>query len=224
MSTFTLKIIAILAMLIDHISAIFINDNTPLFWITRGIGRIAFPIFCFLIVEGYYRTSDVKKYLLRLGVFALISEVPFDLCFYGTPFNIGHQNVFFTLFLGLCTIYGIDKVKKKYKGQQMTELMGTFAVAMVAMFASQLLFTDYNIYGILLILCFYMMRGQKIVLAIAIVAITVIMSHPIQYVAVVAFVPIFLFNGRKGPNVKYLFYAFYPVHLLILYLIQILIK
>lgn len=221
MSTFTLKIIAILTMLIDHISAVFINDGSQLFWVTRGIGRLAFPIYCFLIVEGYYHTKNVKKYMLRLATFALISEVPFDLCFRHKVFNFGYQNVFFTLLLGLCAVYGIDQWKKKYNAQQMMELMGTFAIAMVAMFIAQVLLTDYNIYGILLILCFYMMRGRKVSLVLSVTAITAIMSHPVQYCALIAFLPIFLYNGRKGPNVKYLFYIFYPAHLMILYLIQV---
>jgi len=148
MSTFVLKIIAIVAMLIDHTGAILISPHATeyptLYLVSRGIGRIAFPIFVFLIVEGFYHTRDVKKYLKRLGIFAIISEIPFDFAFYNynntitnsdlitdikSVFQNGfhvkkcemiinrfneNQNVFFTLFLGLLLIYLMSLVEKKY--------------------------------------------------------------------------------------------------------------
>ena len=125
LSTFTLKLIAIITMVIDHTGAIFFPDQM---WL-RAIGRIAFPIFVFLLVEGLFNTSNIKKYLTRLGIFALISEIPFDMAFYKARFGVDfltdlkgatqdmqildlfirrlikHQNIFFTLFLGLLAIY-----------------------------------------------------------------------------------------------------------------------
>ena len=115
MSVFALKILAILAMLLDHIAAVFLSSTTMPYVLMRGFGRIAFPIFCFLVVEGYYHTRDVKKYMIRLAGFALVSEIPFDICFYQKPFYWQHQNVFFTLALGLITIYAIDEVKKRFQ-------------------------------------------------------------------------------------------------------------
>ena len=88
MNTYKLKLIAIITMLIDHIAAVLIPSDTMLWLVMRCIGRLAFPIFVFLLVEGFHHTRDVKKYLLRLGAFALISEVPFDLAFYGTDARI----------------------------------------------------------------------------------------------------------------------------------------
>ena len=110
----TLKMIALLTMLTDHIAAFLINvDRYPAVYYTmRNIGRISFPIFCFLIVEGYFHTSDIKKYMFRLAVFGIISEMPFDLAVGGLNREaMGHQNVFFTLFLGLVVVWLIDNNK-----------------------------------------------------------------------------------------------------------------
>ena len=115
-----LKMIAIATMLIDHIAATVIirvlkfggyNDSLyQLYRVMRNIGRIAFPIFCFLLVEGFMHTRDREKYALRLGCFAAISEIPFDLAFNGKILEVGYQNVFFTLLLGLLTMMAYDSV------------------------------------------------------------------------------------------------------------------
>ena len=118
-----LKMIAIATMLIDHIAATVIirvlkfggyNDSLyQLYRVMRNIGRIAFPIFCFLLVEGFMHTRDREKYALRLGCFAAISEIPFDLAFNGKILEVGYQNVFFTLLLGLLTMMAYDSVMKQ---------------------------------------------------------------------------------------------------------------
>lgn len=112
MSGTTLKWIAVISMLIDHTAEVLINHNAALtdpIWaqiyvLMRGIGRIAFPIYAFLLVEGFLHTRDVKKYLARMLTFAVVSEIPFDLAVFHTPFYWGYQNVFFTLFLGLLAL------------------------------------------------------------------------------------------------------------------------
>ena len=96
-NSFQLKWIAVITMIIDHTGAVLFPDDM----VFRYIGRIAFPIFCFLLVEGFFHTRDVRKYMLRLGLFALISEIPYDLAFRDTVLEFEHQNVFFALLLGV---------------------------------------------------------------------------------------------------------------------------
>lgn len=194
MDTFKLKVFAITVMLIDHIGAIFIR-NYSWFVTFRAIGRLAFPIFVFLIVEGYYHTSDIKKYLKRLGIFALISEIPYDLAFYQyhtgadamtdikNMFNSTKnfstvlrnlnldQNVFFTLFLGLLLIVIIDYIDLKFKKNDFMDLAISNALQVLITVAfcvlAYFLKTDYDIAGILMIVSFYLFRGSKIMLAIS---------------------------------------------------------
>ena len=202
----TLKLIAIITMLIDHIGAAVIARLLiagqgsemlyKIYYAMRAVGRVAFPIFCFLLVEGFFYTGSRKKYALRLFGFALLSEIPFDLAFSGKILEFGYQNVFFTLLIGLLTI--------------MLLVIITFG----GMCAAYLLHTDYDAKGVLAILVFYMtrqMRGLQIVAGC--------LAFCWELPAIVAFIPIAFYNGKRGWNIKYLFYAFYPVHLLVLYLI-----
>lgn len=220
MSTFVLKLIAIITMAIDHIGVVFIPSNTWLYLVFRGIGRLAFPIFAFLIVEGFYHTSNIKKYLLRLGIFALISEVPFDLAFYNTYFNMKHQNIFFTLFLGLLAIYLINMIENKYKDKILLVNLADAGITIAFCIIAALLQTDYRYMGILLIVAFYLFRGNKLLLGISML---VLSNSIIQMLSVLAIIPIAFYNGKKGKNIKYFFYVFYPAHLLVLYFIKFLV-
>ena len=102
MSSFVLKVIACLTMLIDHAAVVFRADiSADAYWVMRGVGRLAFVIFCFFIVEGFIRTRSRGAYALRLGLFALLSEIPFDLMVYGRVMEMSGQNVYLTLLLGL---------------------------------------------------------------------------------------------------------------------------
>lgn len=219
MSVFLLKIIAIVAMLIDHIAAVFVNSNTELYLIMRAIGRIAFPIFCFLIVEGYFHTRNVYKYMTRLAIFALISEIPFNLCFYRTTLEWSHQNVFFTLFIGLLAIFGIELVKKAQGIYDIRTIILQFVIIILAMGAAAYLKTDYSMLGILIVICFYVNRGNLLQIAIAMFVITFCLGNRLQLFSLLALIPIYLYNGQKGRSMKYFFYVFYPAHLMILYLI-----
>lgn len=223
MSVFALKILAILAMSLDHIAAVFLSPINMPYLLMRGFGRIAFPIFCFLIVEGYYHTRDVKKYMIRLAGFALVSEIPFDLCFYQKPFYWQHQNVFFTLALGLITIYAIDEIKKRFSTSYIKALVLQFAVIILAMTTAWFLSTDYSMLGILIIIVFYVGRGNIIQIAISICIVTLYLGNTFQLYSLLALIPIYLYNGKKGPSMRYVFYVFYPAHMLILYVMSSLI-
>ena len=209
LSTFALKIFACILMLIDHIGAVFF----PQIILLRIIGRLAFPIFCFLIVQGYIHTHDVKRYLMRLVIFALISEIPFDLAFYG-KLTLAHQNVFFTLSLGLIVVWAVDRLNKGLSG----------IIYIVASFVAYFGNTDYSIFGVLLIMMLYLVRGKKLWEAIAIFATNVGLYTGIQRYGAVAALPIALYNGKKGPSLKYFVYIFYPGHLFIIYLITVIMQ
>lgn len=209
-------------MLVDHMGAILF----PQIVLFRVIGRIAFPIFSFLIVEGYFHTRDVKKYLFRLGVFALVSEIPFDLAIYGEFIHLVHQNIFLTLFNGLLAIAIYDRNKEK------TNYIGIIAFVLIAVFNTAI-FADYQYVGILIIFGFYKYRGNKVEL----IAMLAFINCVLVFLRVLdtsslnfyLFIPLFellaipfilFFNGQKGISHKYFFYAFYPGHLLILWLLS----
>ena len=206
MSGFVLKCIAIIAMLVI---------------VLRGIGRIAFPMFAFLLVEGFYHTRDVKKYITRLLIFALISELPFDLCFYHTFYAFGHQNIFFTLSLGLLTIHLITLVNARYQAQDLTGSLMVAGITIASFLIATFGHFDYVSAGILTVLLFYYFRGRNIFLTIGLILLYGIMfGMSLQILGAAAMCFLWFYNGEKGRSMKYFFYAFYPVHLLVLFLIQ----
>lgn len=304
----TIKIIAIITMLIDHIAAAllgrlimakgymdavqaadpmqmqeWITANAGLFtvfFIMRMIGRLGFPIFCFLLVEGFQKTRNLKKYILRLGMFALVSELPFDLAFHSRILEFDYQNVFFTLFLGILTMYAfryitsheLPKILQKVfwvteilipalyvllvvrntlgitvnttgtmisftvlclmlvfilgvyvrkRGTRWTgALCADLTVLFAAMFLADLLHTDYGSMGVLTIVLMYLFRENKTKSMLAGCIVLCVMS-PSELPAFLDLIPAALYNGKRGLRIKYFFYAFYPGHLLILYLIAV---
>ncbi|MEG0578331.1 MAG: TraX family protein [Niameybacter sp.] len=235
-----LKWIAIVTMLVDHTAATIVNKwlllegvdfmsmdfNTQLgehamgllalYGIMRMIGRIAFPIFCFLLVQGFTHTHDVKKYILRLGVFTLISEIPFDLAFKGTFFYWGYNNVFFTLLFGVFVMWGIKVVEEQSSWGTSLKCVLKILVAIGGMIAAIICHTDYSWMGIFCITLLYVTRNNKVKQIIV-----GCISFAFEIVAPLAFIPIGFYNGQRGRNMKYFFYIFYPAHLLILYLIAL---
>jgi hypothetical protein len=229
-----LRTIAVILMLSDHIWATYGNLGN---WMTY-IGRMAFPIFAFQIAEGFVHTSNFKKYALRLLGFAVITEIPFNLFYSSRWFNPYHQNVLFTLLLGLLAIKVIDGLKKD---RSLKNIALSVLWLGLILLASVVGFVDYNHYGVLTVIMFYLMRdfpfawlGQlvgMILLNITFFEGLVFPGEilgktfeiPSQGFAVFALIPIWLYGGRKGKSSKalqYGFYAFYPVHMIILYLIK----
>lgn len=203
---FTLKCIAMACMLIDHTGAVLF----PQYMILRVIGRLAFPIYCFLLVEGAMHTSNIRKYEMRLFGFALISEIPFDLAF-RRGINWEHQNVFFTLLLGVVAVDLAKQCKNK-----LSEVL-IFGVMIVA---AEFMNTDYGGKGIVFILCYYLLYERKVIKQLLFAVENLLLyGIGIQMYASLAAVPMLMYNGKKGPSLKYFFYIFYPLHLLILYLI-----
>lgn len=235
----TLKMIAVITMLIDHTAAgvlgrylsmsgygsIYDIDsmNTWLdtygalytaYTVMRMIGRVAFPIYCFLLVQGYEHTRSRTKYALRLFLFALISELPFDLLFNGKVLEFGYQNVFFTLWIGLLTMMAFEWVESQQRLHSILRVLGMIAVLVAGLLAAHFLQTDYAATGVMCIMALYIFRWKKSYQIIA-----GCVAFLWELTAPLAFIPIGFYNGRRGRQIKYFFYAFYPVHLLVLYLI-----
>lgn len=193
----------------------------------RYIGRMSFPIYCFLLVEGFLHTRSVAKYAGRLALFALISEIPFDLAIDGTWWTMEYSNVFFTLVLGLLAVWAMSYIEKFHEywqekgkepilGWMMTLSAGLILIVGVGFVAEIVLRSDYGFGGIVAIVALYLLRGQKeLAFTTAIFALTVI-TDDIEILAILMLFPIMKYDGSRGKNMKYLFYAFYPVHLLIL--------
>lgn len=223
-----LQVIAVLSMTIDHIGAVILRDrqiawamvlrDMPSLFALRAIGRAAFPIFAFLIAQGMLHTRSRKRFILRLAVFALLSELPFDLAFYGVGFYPGHQNVFFTLCLGAVCIALSD-----YGGR----VFGVVAAVGTALIA-QLLCSDYAALGVMTILMFWLLapKGQAGVVVVMLLFIGgSLMYGQWVYLFCILSLPLLLrYNGTRGGPAgpvgaairKWGFYFYYPVHLLVL--------
>ena len=215
MSSLTLKLIAVISMLIDHMGAVLF----PQYQWMRCIGRLAFPIYCFLLTQGYLHTHDFKKYIMRMTVFALLSEIPFDLAFSHTWLNVRYQNVYWTLLLGLIAIKAMEWLQVRLEP---TWYVLSYVPVLLAAVTAGLIHTDYRAYGILIIFGFWIFKKQKAALVVYETLIFACMSR-IELFAVFAFIPIFLYNNQKGFSNRWIrmgFYAFYPVHLIALVLIR----
>lgn len=222
---FHLKLIAICTMFIDHMGATLFPDAM---WL-RCIGRMAFPIFCFLIAEGCIYTHDRKKYAARLLVFALLSEIPFDLMSGGTVWYPYTQNVLWTLLAGALVCWLMDWALKK---RTVWAFVLTGAVMVAAYRLLELVNTDYGGWGMLLVAMFYCVHRapggaavKMIAQAFGLVLFSIAVmggALSIELWSLWALVPVWLYNGQRGFSgkaVQYGFYAFYPVHILILSLI-----
>ena len=242
LSSSALKMIAVVTMLIDHVAAVLLiklliqngtlelvsteggrvlrllsaehMDLVQIYQTMRDIGRIAFPIYCFMLVEGFMRTGNAKKYLGRMCVFAFLSEIPFDLAFTGKVFYWEYQNVMFTLVLALIAMY-ISKIwEAKIPNRYLRwPLIGMTWMAAAAM--ADWMLTDYGARGVGCIFVLYALRYWRKwqIFGGA-------MAFWWELPAPISFLFIGLYNGKRGKSMKHFFYAFYPVHLLILYMIS----
>ncbi len=224
-----LRYLAIGLMILDHLWASVVPGND---WMTI-LGRLAFPIFAFQTAEGYYHTSDFKKYAKRLLLFGLLSEIPFNLFMVSSPIDPFGQNVMFTLLLGLYGVRAMDKARQD--GSAKAWIKG-LAIAAGLVILGQFTFVDYRGMGVLTVIAFGVLRNipfEKAAQVIAMVAIHWLWTKgqilmfgsleiPKQAFAILALIPIWLYNGEKGPRNKVLQYGsylFYPGHMVILYLI-----
>ena len=206
-----LKWIAVLTMVIDHVGAILFPDQI---WM-RVIGRVAFPIYAYCLAEGFRYTSDYRRYLGRLALFAILSEIPFDLAFYGVPFSFAHQNVFFTLTLGLILLWVLGRCR-----EQLLLCAGAFAVLC---FLAQALHMDYGAGGLLMVFAFYLaQQGTSPWIGWGIFVFINLFGYAggVQWAAILALLPIGLYSGKAGKKKQRFFYWIYPLHLLLLWIIE----
>jgi len=228
MNSFILKIIACICMFCDHIGNVLFDEVTVL----NYIGRFTFIIFAFQIVQGYIHTHNIKKYIKRLSLFALISQIPFTL-FYHFVFESFAINVIFTLLFGLIAIFIYDKYNK------FVGICSCISLGLIAEFCK----FDYGFFGVFIIFMFYLLHNKKIYMTFVFVLAVIakfgssVLKYGLplsysfsgnpysmcMYFTCLAIVPVLLYNGKKGKDAKYLFYIFYPVHLLALTLLAILI-
>lgn len=222
MSSFILKIIAIITMFIDHLGYALYGN----FSYFNYIGRLAFPIFAFGISEGYLHTRSKKNYLLRLFLFALASQVPFTL--FRSMFTTGFSlNIFFTLFLGLVAIIGYEQCKNKCVGLLLVACLGLTADALKM---------DYGYFGIFTIFIFHIFKDKKLFMNLSFIALCLLkyISLFVRYnfylpylilctCTILSLVFINLYNGKKGVDTKYLLYGFYPIHLILLYVFNLIL-
>lgn len=241
-----LKWIALVTMFIDHTGAAVVerllSETSPawltaLYFVLRIIGRLAFPIYCFLLAEGFAHTHSRPKYLARLAVFALVAEVPFDLATHGLVYYPDYQNVFFTLALGLAAIWGLER----FAGRPALQAGAVLLAGLGGFF----LRTDYGFFGVGLICVFYLFRqsprrGRAVAawmlvgmplysmtqyigldlqgLPVWALAFNAVLNSAIEWPGLFSLLLIRRYNGQRGGGMpKYFFYAFYPAHLLALW-------
>ena len=216
MSSFILRLIAITTMLIDHIGAV-LMQNSEYYQLFRLIGRLSFPLFCFLVVEGVVHTKNIRNYVVRMFLFALISEIPYDLVFYGRIFYPEAQNVFWTLLLGIILAglcFHVQAVR--------TNMVFRLILAGVFAYAAYIVKGDYDAMGVLLIFCLAESRVAGTAIQGLVSAFYALTVYGVQLNTFAGVSGIFmaLYNGQPGSRkLKYFFYCFYPVHLFILFLI-----
>ena len=220
-----LKVIAMAAMVIDHTASHILRHYPPfieplytvghtevsLVYLMRCVGRLAFPLFCFLLVEGFLHTRDRGKSGRNLLLFALMSEIPWNLSHGGHVYGWS-QNVIFTLFLGFLALCVVNRWEQQRIGNRQLALR-LFAIIALSILSN----ADYGSCGIPFILLLYVLRHNRILQAA-----TGCTMLGMRWIAGLAFIPMNMYNGQRGfiqgPLAKYAFYAFYPLHLLALWL------
>jgi hypothetical protein len=225
-----LKIIAIVTMTIDHIGFFLLNSDTTLYLATRIIGRIAFPLFAFMIVEGFFHTRDLKSYVKRLLVLGLAVEfilvmfyAVYDINLIIIPYTPGHLvqfNIMWTLLVGLFGVYIINQKNK--------DLYGFLPLLLLVSY-----FLPFGFYGFGLMLIWGWIRHKKISYLFILILSLVYMIFPligepsiptssyIQLFSLLALPFVYFYNSKSSIKYRFLFYWYYPAHAVILLLIKI---
>ncbi len=222
-----LKYMAFLSMLLDHVNNAmitpYLDGKGALLHVSNVLsilGRVAFPLFMFFLVEGFFKTRSRKKYLINLLIFALLSEVPFDLFTSRELFNKNWNNMMFTLALSLATIWIVDEMKGRLAKKSKALWYGASVLVVAAMCAVAMFFSlDYDYHAIIVAYLFYLFY-EKPLYGAALGYLSIIK----ELYSVLGFAATLTYNGERGKQYKWLNYAFYPVHLLILGLLRVALK
>lgn len=235
-TSMSLRVMAMVFMLCDHLWATIVPGND---WLTC-IGRLTYPIFAFLLVEGYFHTRNFKKYMQRMLIFAVLSEIPFNLVCSSSLIYPIHQNVLWTFLISLLMIHMNERAKES--GELWRRLVTAPLSVALGGLLGLITFCDYNHAGVFMVLTFYFFRGRNWwnyllqLLAMYYINVEILAGisyqiqlfgdtvfFPRQALALLALIPIWLYRGKQGPHNKalqYMYYAFYPAHLLILGLLK----
>ena len=222
-----LKYMAFLSMLLDHVNNSMITpylDGKGLLLHVSNLlsilGRVAFPLFMFFLVEGFFKTRSRKKYLINLLIFGILSEVPFDLFTSRELFNKNWNNIMFTLALSLITIWIVDEMKGRLAKKSKTLWYGASVLVVAVMCAVAMFFSlDYDYHAIIVAYLFYIFYEKPLYGAVL-----GYLSIIKELYSVLGFAATLTYNGERGKQYKWLNYAFYPVHLLILGLLRVALK
>lgn len=241
LSGFSLKLIAIVTMLIDHTAATLVwsyylelrqafSPDAALWydiyiWMRR-IGRIAFPLFCFVLVEGFVHTHSRSRYALRLALFGIVAEIPYDYALHDAISWTSQLNIMFTLLLAFCALWLAESLGSRLKLPWWgTSVLAVATIAGAAWLADGPLDVSYHAYGIVLIGVLYLARNHRFVqflLGCGATAWYCVEHHSwLQMCAVAGLACIALYNGKRGRGMKWFFYLFYPVHLAVLGLLNV---
>ncbi len=221
MSSFSLRLLALMLMCVDHAGlALFPSSG-----IFRCVGRLSFPLYCFLLAQGYRHTRDVRAYGRRLLLAAILSEIPFDLLIFGRDACAVEQTVLFSLLLGLLALWAVDALQDS----PLYALLAASALALAAMAAR----VSYGWLGIALCLIFGLTEGRRrltgAAAALLLYTLSLLLSGVarswvlVSLCALLALPILSLYNGRRGlraPLLTFAFYAAYPLHLLMLWALR----
>ena len=230
---FGLKRVAVASMVVDHIGSLLlramltpymtggtlvVNQDSPAaLWrimqakeLCEVLGSVAFPVFCFLMVEGFLHTHDQVRYGLRMGLFALLSEVPFDLAHFHTPLSLRLQNVMFTLTVGILTLLAISKAEERWRDRAGPRWTMTVLLTAAGMGLALLVRGEYVFLGVLSAVLVYLLRDKGSLRIAGLVPLLVVSPWVLLAVPF-----LLLYNGERGKGSQWFFYIFYPAHFLV---------
>lgn len=233
-SAFTLRIVAMIAMFCDHAAKTILNSTDINLLLI--VGRLAYPIFAYQLVEGYFHTKNLGAYVRRLCIFAVLSEIPFNLMVGGALFYPAAQNVLWTMLIGIGVIYGIERMRR-LETMSLSTMGMIFVIVLCGDFAATYGMTDYAGPGVLMIVLFYCSRCVKYRYLVELFGMVLVngclligpfevlrigeyeITYSLQSIAILALLPIWLYKGKQGYHSRWFqtfCYGFYPLHMMVL--------